>query len=276
MSSNSTEQVKVDFNKDWFCRESNDFVEINTNTSNRWKPIELPHTIRNDDDESENTTGSTAISWWYRKEFQWKHRHTNFNEKIYLFLETIKNANDDYLLMNYLTVWLNKVQIYSDTYEPSKIIIDLTGYLFYEDEDKENNETNLLLICCKNSSLHLRSSLLVSPDQEHAVHIVPMKLTSSQSFISSVLPKNGVINHLVDFNAEEGRYDILFNLNLKSPIISQLAMNPKITVDNDQDQSETETERTDNSESTETIPIPRLAIVMLIVGTRGDVQPFIA
>ena len=270
MISNDNEQVKIEFNHDWLCRATvESSSDIYTNEDYTWKSIELPHIIWKKDDESDTNIDNVEQNWWYRKEFQWKNRRTNFNQKISLLFEPIQNDNDDHLIIEYLTIWLNKIQIYFNTYQSSKIEIDLTEYLLYRDEFNENIETNLLLIYCKNSSLHLRSSLLVPLDQEHAVSIAAEP--------SHDLPqrKNPVLDHMIGFNPSEGRFDLLFNSNLKYPILSQLVVPSKIiTTDNNQDRLQTKS--SEKKENAEEYRIPRLAIVMLIVGTRGDVQPFIA
>ena len=79
---------------------------------------------------------------------------------------------------------------------------------------------------------------------------------------------NHILDYLVHFE------DLDYNPKLKSPIQSKQENPPDIIVTEDDDQ--TNQQKVDNNEPTEEFHVPRLAIVMLIVGTRGDVQPFVA
>jgi hypothetical protein len=118
---------------------------------------------------------------------------------------------------------------------------------------------------------------------------------------SNTLPirKNRVLDYLVGFNDTDGRFDISFSLRLKTPTISQLPY-PSNRIE--QENIESTSDRNSNTltpntkhgldylvnfnhidpisskheNSPEEFDVPRLTIVMLIVGTRGDVQPFVA
>jgi hypothetical protein len=75
------------------------------------------------------------------------------------------------------------------------------------------------------------------------------------------------LDYTVSVDDDDGRFDVIFNAKRKSKSISTASNRSSQSVDNGNEI---------NEERENDLLIPRLAIVILIVGTRGDVQPFIA
>ncbi|CAF2766325.1 unnamed protein product [Rotaria sp. Silwood2] len=86
--------------------------------------------------------------------------------------------------------------------------------------------------------------------------------------------KNRVLDYLVRFNDADGRFDISFNPTLKSSSKSTQQVPPDLGMNEDHD--EIIKQIIYSKTNTEDFHVPHLTIVMLIVGLRGDVQPFIA
>lgn len=105
----------------------------------------------------------------------------------------------------------------------------------------QRKQTNSLIIACENQTLSLHARLIIP---KNAI------LTSAKD-----------INCTVHLNDADGRINIKFQ-NLKEQFSTDL---PSLSNKNSFDEKSLEDE-----------PVPRLTIVILIVGTRGDVQPFIA
>jgi hypothetical protein len=118
---------------------------------------------------------------------------------------------------------------------------------------------------------------------------------------SNTLPirKNHVLDYLVGFNDTDGRFDIGFSSRLKTPTISQhpypshrieqeniestsdrnsniLTTNTKHVLDYLVNFNHIDPNSSKHENSPEEFDVPHLTIVMLIIGTRGDVQPFVA
>ena len=276
MSTDKVEQLKIKFDHHWYYRQTDDnnidiIKETSEEDDSNWISIQLPHIIDETGDEKKN--------WCYRKQFQWKRQRENSDQRVYLIFKSIKSNNVDennnkHTTIDSLTIWLNKVQIYSDTFQSSKISIDLTEHLTYKDESDDNNGTNILWVYCKNASLSSHSYLLLPSDLNDAIDLEENGVVNTKTSNKLPLRKNRVLDYLISFREAEGQFDIGFNSNVKCPVISKLSNPPEINVSEDQAKQAEQTVH--KKQNTKEYSVPRLAIVMLIVGTRGDVQPFIA
>ncbi len=83
--------------------------------------------------------------------------------------------------------------------------------------------------------------------------------TSERNYSTSSPATNHIFDYLVVYNHIDPK--------LKSPTLSEHQNPPEIIVSGDDDQAD---------QNSEEFHVPRLNIVMLVVGTRGDVQPFVA
>ncbi|CAF2538027.1 unnamed protein product [Rotaria sp. Silwood2] len=246
MSTDKYELLKIKFNYDWHCylRSIGDNININimTNTSSNdnycWTPIQLPHITNNNQ--------QNCIS---------------------------ENVNN-YSSTNTLTVWLNARQIFSDSFQSPKISIDLTEHLVYKDDLENDNCKNMLVVHCTNTSLCLNVYLLLSYEIVYAIEQENIDVDTEKSFKTLFLRKNRVLDYLVRFNDADGRFDISFNPTLKSSSKSTQQVPPDLGMNEDHD--EIIKQIIYSKTNTEDFHVPHLTIVMLIVGLRGDVQPFIA
>jgi len=342
MPTNKRKQSKIKFDNNWRCCSSgetdvNVMINTNSNGNQNWISIQLPHIIDKKDEETNHNSTDNKQNWWYCKHFEWKNHLQNSDQRVYLIFESLNDHNidknnNDYSSIDNIKIWLNQIQIFSDSFQPPKISIDLTEQL--RDDSDENNCKNTLIICCTNASLSLHTYLLLPHDIAHAIkhentddtidsnystlpfrknrvldylvrfndadkrfdigfnpklisatpskrqnlpHAVKQEKTdgTTDSNCSTLTPrKSHVLDNLVIFNNVDNRFDTDFNPKLKSPTLLNHQNPSDIIVSEHHDQSDEQT--VNNKENIEEIHVPRLNIVMLIVGTRGDVQPFVA
>jgi hypothetical protein len=87
--------------------------------------------------------------------------------------------------------------------------------------------------------------------------------------------KFNVLQYLVSFDRSDGRIEVQFNdqeqSNEKPTFFSSLSLSSIGSFEVITDEEQTN----ENNINSDNFVVPRLAIVILIVGTRGDVQPFI-
>lgn len=326
MSTNKQEQLKIKFDHNWSCCSTDD-IDINliinkgSNDNLNWISIQLPHIIDNNEQEINHTSSNKTRNWWYRKQFYWKTHVQNSDQRFYLIFESDQNIDENsnnYSSVDTLMVWLNEIQIFSDSFQSPKLSIDLTEQLICKDDSDKTNRKNTLIVCSKNASLSLHTYLLLSRGMTHAIEEEEIDNHTDTTSNTLSIRKNRVLDYLVGFNDTDGRFDIGSSSRLKTPTICQLPYpshiieqenmegtsdrnsntltpttkhaldylvnfnhiepkhrnSPDIIVSEDHDQ---EDEKLINSnESSEELYVPRLTIVMLIVGSRGDVQPFVA
>lgn len=287
MSTDKGEQLKINFDRDWrgCCLHATDNIDINDmiNTNrcddHYWISIQLPHIVVDKQQETNQTIANNEENWWYRKQFQWKTHRQNSDQRVYLIFELpndhhINENNYHYSSVDTFMVWLNEIEIFSGSFQSPKTSVDLTEQLAYKDDSGSNNFKNTLVVCCTNASLSLHTYLLLPRVITHAID--QNNVDSSTERPSTTIPfrKNHVLDYLVNFNHDDGRFDIVFNPKLKSSTVSKQKNSPDIVISENHDQTNEQT--VDNKENIEDLHVPRLAIVMLIVGTRGDVQPFVA
>lgn len=178
------------------------------------------------------------FNYYYKKEFNLN----LLNEDIYLYLKLLNEENKSNLLIN---IWINQNEI-------------LTNYLFNKNEkiklSKEslNLNNNILIISCLNNSLSLNIQLVFND-----------KLIYTSGQINIDKKENDTLKYTVHLNNKDGRISVAFKdikNKIKSPLFSSTKKNSSEIV----------------NDNLENVKIPHLSILILIVGTRGDVQPFIA
>ncbi|CAF0924905.1 unnamed protein product [Adineta steineri] len=265
MAENSKDLSNIDFDNDWkcYCQESNNktnekTILSNASTDQDWSPIELPHII--------NTSQSinNSYKWWYCKQFDWTSIDQQSKEQIYLDFES-SDIQDNKSEIS-ATIWLNNTEIFSDSISLLKHPIELPSELLHS----ENKHGNMLVICCVNTSLSLHVCLLIQAKIIYATGQVMSDERSLDISQDSDKQKNNVLDYTVSVDDADGRIDVKFNPKLKSKSLStQLS-----TLKQPSQSIIDENQSTENID--EDLLVPRLAIVILIVGTRGDVQPFIA
>ncbi|CAF1531939.1 unnamed protein product [Adineta ricciae] len=260
MSKTHHKQSKLKFDDGWFhCSISSSADDIdmkNISDNYRWIAIQLPHI------EEE----SAEQSWLYRKQFSWKSDH-----QVEISFETL-NSN---FSNQFLTVWLNENEIFSDQIQSSPILIDISNRIIDE---------NTLIILSKNTSFALHVYLLVPKHNSKKKKTLP----------ELPVGKNRVLDYLIRFNDTDG----LFEINSTSNLLN-VSSNQKIN--NDADSTKTNVSTSSNTSSilnhlvysneferesppeivihdddNEELQVPRLTILMMVVGTRGDVQPYVA
>lgn len=331
MSTNKHKQLKIKFDDKWHCCSNNDIdmniimnTISNSNNDLNWISIYLPHIIDKQEQKKNNSiSDKNESNWWYYKEFEWKADRQNADQRIYLIFETLSDHNIASSI-DMVTIWLNQIQIFSGTFQSLNVSIDLTDELLYKNEFDEINLKNLLIIYCKNMSLCLHTYLLIPHSIAYVIEQENIDIKSKEN--SNILPlrKNRVLDYLVRFNNNDGRFNIDFSSKLGSPNPSQytyeshtnkqdntdsLVSSPKqnhvldylVSFNDTNDYfdsksnspilsthqnlpniivSEDDNKKIDQIITSridiEDIHVPRLAIVMLIVGSRGDVQPFVA
>jgi hypothetical protein len=282
MSTNNDKQVEIKFNDDWQCYlYPTDDIDINimTNISNNndhyWISIQLPHIIAYKQSEINNVTINHEENSWYRKQFYWKDHNQNLNQRVYLIFESFNNYNsdennDDSESIGIVEVWLNQIQIFSDSFLSPKTSIDLTEQLAYKDDLQQNT----LVVHCINTTLSAYTYLLLSNDIDHAIKENNINQCPEKSITALGFRKNHALDYLVSFDDVDCRFDIVFNPKLKFPTKSKEKNLPDISINDGHDQ--TIEQIINNNDNNEDLYVPRLAILMVIVGTRGVVQPFVA
>lgn len=255
----------IDFNRDWlcFCQSSTDQIDekqivsdVNTlDVDQRWSPIRLPHAVPPKEQHADK-----PYKWWYRKRFDWMpYTEHDSKQKIYL---TFQPANDRSRSSNLdASLWLNGVLIIRDASLLQQDSIALSSkYLRRNDGD-----TNQLIIRCVNTPLDLDVRLLIRGRVVCATGQVQM----NEPCLDRERRQNDQLNYMVTMDDTDGRIGVNFNPKRLTKTRSLMSTS-SLTMDD----KKSEENREDLDD--DVLLVPRLAIVMLIVGTRGDVQPFIA
>jgi hypothetical protein len=262
MSTSKCDSINIDFDADWQCYSTQTTDNVNdlsfltvTNDNHRWLSLTLPH-IDNDVTKADHQI-SNSYNWWYRKQFDWIFSNQQTEQRVFL---TFTSSNDQHKSNINAKIWINGTQIFQGLLLSHKIPIELTHHLLHSEETREKNKhSNILVVCCANTSLSLHALLII-----HGIMIC----ASGQLKLNQVnnLKQENILNYTVSVNDTDGRIGVIFNPKLKSKV----PLTPSSTsVINERKAKE-------NKEYLEDMSIPRLAIVILVVGTRGDVQPFIA
>ena len=265
-----SETTAINIDSDWrFTCLTNSTSFHNELLSNsfddhEWTSIQLPHL----NDRKDQKFTSHCISYWYRKRFDLRNKMSDQQQQVYLHFESIntnKKSNNDEsdVKIPAVTVWINQVEVFSNTLpEP----ICLTQHLKHDAE-------NILVIQSKQGyRLLFHARLLLPASVSCQIDLHEFEEVNSKTHQGKTL------DYTAAFNEDDG---------LISLFIHTLKRHAKR---NGYDHgSDTDDEKTDNDKPKKTTmdevadvktiingDIPRLAIVILIVGTRGDVQPFIA
>ncbi|CAF4184998.1 unnamed protein product, partial [Rotaria sordida] len=272
MFNNDTNNVTttINFDNDWrYTRLSNtssydnEFILFSYNDQH-WTQIQLPHY---DNKKSQKFT-STCVSYWYRKRFNLD-QIVDKDQHIYLSFEFIsknkkQNNNELDIKIPAITIWLNENEIFSDTFSQP---ISLTKYLKY---DKEN----LLVIYSKYGyRLFLHAHLLLQHHLSGHINLDELEENVTQQEQSKTL------DYMASFDDSDGLITVFIHALTKYVDNNNIDINDyKNRNFHDENKTLNNIKNNENAEMALIIkgPIPRLAILMLIVGTRGDVQPFIA
>jgi hypothetical protein len=255
MSSNKDHFENIDFNLNWeyCCRSKIDDISSSSTSkdSDRWLSVTLPHLINTDKQQDSDN----SYNCWYRKEFYWILSNQQSAEQVYLTFEPI-DAKDE-LNIN-ATIWINGQRIVSNSFLSQQNVIELTPKLFESNQtEMKNKDINTLVVCCYNTNLFLHVRLIV----HGRVISTSGKLNIQEKIVENNFDPNdkNELNYTVRVNDDDGRIGVVFKNSYESESEStQCLIEPTI------DEKETQEE------------VPHLSIVILIVGTRGDVQPFIA
>ncbi|CAF2847104.1 unnamed protein product [Rotaria sp. Silwood2] len=268
METNPKDLTYIDFNNDWkcYCQQSNDNTDEKTIVSNAnninidqdWSSIELPHII---DTIQRN---KRSCKWWYRKQFEWTLTNEQREQRVYLNFEPL-DRHDKQSNINAI-IWLNSTQIFSGSLVSLKDPLELSSKLFHTG----NKHHNILVICCINTNLFLHAYLLIHGQVVCATGqvIIDEKLLDEQTN-SDKTPDN-IFDYRVSVDDDNGRINVTFNPKRKSIVTSTSLKHFSQSIINENQPNK------DRDNFNDDLLVPRLAIVILIVGTRGDVQPFIA
>lgn len=245
MSEKKTNSKEINLDSDWeyCCLEQTNNIDdpsflSNSVNDSQWISVSLPHLVKIDF----KLTNSSKC--WYRKQFNCHFSDQTSDEEKEIFLAFKSTNSEDQLNASSIigSIWLNGKEIVSNLLLSQSKSIELPSNLI------ERKKPNFLIISCENQSLSLHASLMIQTKPTFTLEKLPLGHDKN-------------INCTVHLNNTDGRIDIQFDSfkeEFKRKFSSQSNNNSL------------------DEKSIEDETIPRLAIVILIVGTRGDVQPFIA
>jgi hypothetical protein len=266
-SNNKEATTAINFDSDWrYIRLSNstfyddEFVPSEYNDED-WTSIQLPHY----DDKKLHRFTSTCVSYWYRKRFELREKFDK-DQHIYLHFESMseenkQDKNESDVKIPAVTIWLNERKIFRNTLpEP----INITNYL--------NTDSQNVLVIHSKQGFRLRL---------HARLLVPCRLSGQIDLngLHADIPKKGrekTVEYEATFNDSDGLIALFINAVQKHAKRNGIDDGDKDFDDEKQKSKHFKIHETLEVKAALNTPIPRLAILILIVGTRGDVQPFIA
>jgi hypothetical protein len=278
MSTQTNHAIRVDFDYNWqcYCRQTNKYTDdvIDILSSNildanlPWTSVTLPHIVDSVTQSNCNITGS--YDWWYQKQFNWGLFDQQQEHQVSLIFDSFNDEHDSNSLNVTATVWLNGKQISSDSLLSQQKPIELTHKLLQSyDTTEKNNHKNILIVRCANTSLSLHARLII-----HGTVIwgsghvtIDDKIMPNNDDSNDQKPNN-IIDYSVCINDDDRRIDVVLGNSEEKTEGSPTEPFVEPIID--------ETQTKENREKLKDIWVPRLAIVILTVGTRGDVQPFIA
>lgn len=273
---NSNDLANIEFDSNWkcYCQSSNDkssrnimISTINNCEINQcWTAVDLPHiTATSKRPKSEEMN---SYQWWYYKQFNGIPTDEQSKQQLHLMFESCDGSNNSSASSNITgTIWLNSTQIFSGLLMQLNDSIVLPANLLHSAILEENKYNNTLTICCLNSSLSLHAHLIL----RGKVIIASGQVNVNEELVNNhnnLQKTDGdILHYTVSVDNDDGRIDVTFNSQKKykaplKPSSSSAQLSELTSVENKQ--------------LKEDLFVPRLAIVILIVGTRGDVQPFIA
>ena len=239
--------VEINFNSQWRFQQAtvlstnSDWI-ASTYDDDHWTSVDLPHFY-----QAENNA-----TFWYRKDFTLKSK-LDAQQRILL---TFDDINDQHSTLS-VCIWLNDKPIYTGFLPNS---FELTQFIRFD-------LTNVLAISSrKGRSLSLRARI-----------VIPGVCIGHINYDDTEEDTTEFHNQKLDYSASFNDSDGLIHLFIDSIQPNQ----KRLQASNESEKSEESvssivTHGSDSDPKIFPTPMPRLAILMLIVGTRGDVQPFIA
>ena len=275
------DSININFDTDWkgYCQYSNDRTDErtmilaanDTTKDDRWLSIRLPHITGMN--ENHKHQGLSSYEWWYCKQFAWMSSDQRLGQQVYLMFEQSGGLYEALSPSDLTgTIWLNGTQIYLGSLISPNELIELPAHLLRNENTAEKNHYNILIIRCSNDSLSLRTCLTFRGSVICATGKLDMNEAVDGKTADTNQKEDNVLNYTVSVDDNDGRIDLVFNSKKKYPAPVKpsppLARSPGADCDEKLEES--------TQLLTNDVLVPRLAIVILIVGTRGDVQPFIA
>ncbi|CAF0983991.1 unnamed protein product [Rotaria sordida] len=242
------------FDHDWkFLLVAKDSFDEDILASNyddqHWRSIELPHRNQNRND---------STTFYYRKRFDWIY---TFDLQQHMYLHFTATESNDQLENTIeipgIIIWCNQRRIFEGILTNQSI--DITN-------DVQINAENILVLCSSEGySLSLYARLIIPCLR--TIHI------NANELESTTIPEHQYRS--LDYTASFDEMTRLIDVTIDS--YDAIDYNEFTRSDEEIDFEYISNDDIDKAKKALEIgPVPRLAIVMLIVGTRGDVQPFIA
>lgn len=252
-SSTKDSSIVVHFDRDWkvkhlISQSPDDDYALLDYDDNHWQTIQLPH----------HDTLEPLSTYWYRKVFTWDYQ---FDSQQHIFLNfTFNETENDVHPSNQSSIssfslWLNQATIYAGKlpHDP----IEITRYL-------NTSKENILTICSTQGQPLSLYARIIMPR-------VCMGQVSLKDLDSTTMKRRcQTLDFTASYNDAHGLIDVSVD------VLQKMSVN-KTEHDDLSDWDRISDEESEEARAASDLgPIPRLAIVILIVGTRGDVQPFIA
>lgn len=282
MEKDTKDLTIIKFDNEWRCfnQLSTDDIDENTmvsiinniDTNHHWSSVQLPHIL--DMNKQNNYKVLNSSKWWYCKQFDSTLINKQFNQQIYLDFQPIDRFNKDFSSSNIIgTLWLNNVQIFSGPLMELNKPIELSTILLRSKNMEMNKHDNTLIIFCLDTSLSLHTRLILHGKIICATGQVQMNEKVIDKQKDSETKESDVLDYVVSVNDSTERIKVIFKSNkkYKAPLKPSISSIKSSQSDNDKKQLDENKEKLIDD-----LLVPRLAILILIVGTRGDVQPFIA
>ena len=259
--------VTMDLDADWRCLLLTDADSFDENFISAayddygWQLIRLAH----QHEKKAHADVATCVSRCYRKRFRLR-EHVEGCQQVYLhfYCKDQEKPADDDINIPAIKIWLNEKRFSVDTLPH---YIDVTGYV-------DVHGDNLLVVYSQlTHHLRLHAQLLCSGRRSGKLDLDELHEKHGHG-------RGKTLDYTVTFDDTDGLIQLFINGLQKKIKDHHMEHKPATGGDSDDDKQEP----LKNVEHEEIIevktilngPIPRLAIVMLVVGTRGDVQPFIA
>ena len=278
---NNNDLANIDLDSDWkcYCLSSNDKTVKNITIStvnnlkinHQWTSIDLPHLTTMTKRSKHEKMNS--YQWWYSKQFNGLPTDKQSEQQLHLMFESCDDFNNKSTSSNLTgAIWLNNTQIFSGLLMQLTEPMELPADLLHSELLEESKYNNTLTICCLNSRLSLHVRLIL----RGKVIIATGQVNVDEAFVNK--DKNvekldhDILDYTVSVDNDDGRIDVIFNASkkYKAPTKSSSSSTHLSELNTHEKQIDK------NKLLKQDLFVPRLAIVILIVGTRGDVQPFIA
>ena len=271
MATDDQDWTNINFDNDWvcYCQQSTDQTDETTiistvnniHTDLRWSPVQLPHIINTFNYDKQ------ICKWWYSKQFHWALASHYSRQHVYLDFESMNTYDRESHVK--ATIWLNNTRIFSGSLMSLRDSIELSSNLLRSEEKHDN----ILVIRCINTNLSLHAYLAIYGKFTYAAGQVIMDEQCLERYRDLSEKSNQTFDYKVNLVKGDGRIDIVFTPKRKSKTnaISSLSLQQSSQLSIDENQTNKMQETLDDD-----LLVPRLAIVILIVGKQSDVQPFIA